>query len=802
MGYLKFIMLFIGVIITTAQTSKGTIEGIIQSANKEPLSNVEVYIDGKLKAISHTNGPFLFEQEAGEYTLELQQGHRTSTTSTVSVLPHKTTKISITFQEGMITLKEIKVLAEKELFKNTVQYALKKNKNIPGGNNLIDLQDQDLRRSFTLKDALRDQPGIIIQEFFGSNDQPRLNIRGSGIQSNPQRRGINLLQDDMPFNFSDGSYIIGLLEPQVGNYIEIFRGANSLEFGAANLGGALNIVSKTGYTTAPLHLKIEGGSYDLYNIQLEGGSVIGKTDIYASLIKNHSNGYRKHNKSSKESGNLNLGYKFNSHIQTRFYTQFINSSFDISGPLNKKMMKDDPTQISEGIQPKIPSIGPNVLRDLPRRDAKTWRIGNKTIFKINNDSYFNLDLYYQNADDTFYFPVVTGVRESLHEDYGLNLAFNSKYNSHHIKGGLNTSIGNIDRKYHANVKGEKGKTYADNLLEANNLILYVEDKYNLNSKISFIGALQLSMNHREIDENFSTPHSRPFFSYKTKTYEFFDSPAIVMDKNYLGLNPRIGILYEPNKRNQFYLNASKSYEPPTFDELLYNAGGNPNQGPNQISAKNLDEQTAYTIELGSRGENTFIAWDVSIYRSWVQDEILTTTDLFGISGETRNSVDTTIHQGLEMGLTCTIFTTPNQQSLLLSTVYNYSDFTFQEGIYKDKQIAGIPKHYLTGSLDYRMPQGLFANINFEYLPEDTPTDHQNTIYQDAYNLWGAKIGYHKLHWSVYAEVKNILDTNYASSYLIRDVVTNPPPPSISAEDVTTFIPGVGRNLTIGINYNL
>ena len=41
-------------------------------------------------------------------------------------------------------------------------------------------------------------------------------------------------------------------------------------------------------------------------------------------------------------------------------------------------------------------------------------------------------------------------------------------------------------------------------------------------------------------------------------------------------------------------------------------------------------------------------------------------------------------------------------------------------------------------LDYKHPSGFFAEFNVEALPEDTPTDHKNTYYQDAYQLLGAK----------------------------------------------------------------
>ncbi|MGP1614452.1 MAG: TonB-dependent receptor family protein, partial [Pollutimonas bauzanensis] len=63
---------------------------------------------------------------------------------------------------------------------------------VAGGTNLIEPQKE--ARLATLRDALDYQPGIVVQEFFGGIDQPRLNIRGSGVQSNPVNRGVLLLQ--------------------------------------------------------------------------------------------------------------------------------------------------------------------------------------------------------------------------------------------------------------------------------------------------------------------------------------------------------------------------------------------------------------------------------------------------------------------------------------------------------------------------------------------------------------------------------------------------------------------------------
>lgn len=117
--------------------------------------------------------------------------------------------------------------------------------------------------------------------------------------------------------------------------------------------------------------------------------------------------------------------------------------------------------------------------------------------------------------------------------------------------------------------------------------------------------------------------------------------------------------------------------------------------------------------------------------------------MFGIDGVTRNSPDLTIHQGIELGLQANIIEELFQRddALYLTTTYNFSNFFFQEGIYEDNQIAGIPGHYIAAALGYQPQNGLFVELNTEWLSEDTLTDHQNTIYQQAYQLLGFRVGY-------------------------------------------------------------
>ena len=142
---------------------------------------------------------------------------------------NRVTYADVVLHRNATLIEGVVITDNPSLISNSVSLSRKKLDKIAGGTNLADLKALSSQRSQTLKDALHKQPGVVIQEFFGGNDQPRLNVRGSGIQSNPQSRGIALLQDGIPINFSDGAYIIGVLEPQASNLVEIYRGANALE---------------------------------------------------------------------------------------------------------------------------------------------------------------------------------------------------------------------------------------------------------------------------------------------------------------------------------------------------------------------------------------------------------------------------------------------------------------------------------------------------------------------------------------------------------------------------------------------
>lgn len=679
---------------------------------------------------------------------------------------------------------------------------------IAGGTSLVKI-DPAVRRLETFKDALRYTPGVMIQESFGSNDLPRLNIRGSGIQSNPQRRGVYLSQDGIPVNFADGSYVTGVLDPSSAQYVEVLKGANALRYGAATLGGTINFNTYTGISAPGLFTKIEIGTHDYYSGLLRYSNHWDKWDLSGTLSIGKQDGFRQHNKNEKFNLLGNVGYRFNKDIETRLFLSYSYINFDIPGPLTMQALLDDPTQVNPGVM--LPyAMGPNILRDKPKRELSLFRIADRTVFRLSNDSRLLLSASYQYADDRFVFPIVISTQHSFYHDLGAKAEFSRNWNQHSITAGFLGSYGFTDRRGHINKDGFDSFMFSWDHLHALNATLYIEDNWQLTDQLQLVGNLQIVYNERNSQDIFPFPDLRPWYSHSSHKYRYFYSGNMTKIQTYHALNPRIGTIYNIGieKDIQLFANISQSYEPPTFDELIgTEVSENINTSPKKLFVVELDKQTATTIEVGTRRMGKRYAWNLSFYHSWVKNELLEVKDFVLGVKKTRNYPQTN-HTGLEWGFSIVplegIFSAKEEDIFSLKGMYNYSHFRFTSGEYKGNRLAGIPRHYLTSALEYRYPGLGFLEFNAEWQPQATPIDHTNTLEQPPFSIFGFRIGFEGIdNCTLYLEGINIFNKYYAANYVISDEIHNPaiPFPDFSSKNMAFFMPGPTRVFYAGVSYS-
>lgn len=656
----------------------------------------------------------------------------------------------------------------------SVTNALERIRTTPGGVDLIPAEQFRTGRTATLKDVLEYSPGVFIQERFGS-EEARVSIRGSGLQRTFHGRGISLLQDCVPLNLADGGFDMQAVEPLSACYLEVFRGANALKYGALTLGGAVNYVSPTGYDASRVQLRGEAGSYGYARAQASSGLVLGPADYYASISHLSLDGFRDHARQNNQRLFSNIGYRLSDQLETRFYFTAVTTDSELPGNLTKAQLETDPRQAAAG----------NLTLN-QQRDFDLVRVANKTTWK-GGQGELALSGWWSHKD---LFHPIFQLLDQNSNDLGADAHYRHDSDlfgrENHFVLGFRPTYGWIEDNRFVNVGGQRGARTGDARETSYNLDFYLENQHRLTDKLALITGVQFSYANRDFEDAFLADGNQ------------------TENQDYFGANPKLGLRYDLDEHIQLYGNLSRSFEPPSFGELVRppTALATPVNGLLQ-----LDAQTATTMEFGTRGERGRFAWDVSWYHAWVEDELLGyNVPVIGappgtFAAATVNA-SSTLHEGVELGGTMRLWGNPplarqdasagDHLDLRLAYQWNYFRFS-DDGNFGNNQLPGVPEHFARAELVYKHSCGFYGGPDVEWVPVKSPVDMANSYFTDPYALLGCKLGWQsKRGFSVFVEARNLTDKKYAAT---TGVIVN-----AGGVDTAQFLPGTGRTFYGGIEW--
>jgi iron complex outermembrane recepter protein len=195
--------------------------------------------------------------------------------------------------------------------------------------------------------------------------------------------------------------------------------------------------------------------------------------------------------------------------------------------------------------------------------------------------------------------------------------------------GLSPQFEDEHSQNYENLFGHTGATTARGEGISVNVPVYLEDQFYVAPQLSIIAGAQAIFAERHFIDEFLT-----------------DADGNQSNRqNFWGFNPKLGAIYEINRQIQAFMNLSRSWQPPSLDNLV-----DFDEGPNSsVVYTPLSPQHAWTIKVGTRGEYSRFEWELSFYRSWFRNELLEVNDAFGNDIGTRN-VPRTNHQGIEASL--------------------------------------------------------------------------------------------------------------------------------------------------------
>jgi iron complex outermembrane receptor protein len=648
---------------------------------------------------------------------------------------------------------------------------------VPGAFTVNTTDDMELGRASNLEDLLQRTPGVFLQSENGS-EVSKISIRGSGITSEDEPLGVMFLMDGLNFNQGDGEATLEDLDVATISHAEVFRGAGAFKYGALTLGGAINLVPFTGYNASPFQVRLEGGSYGFFRGDMSGGAVQGKLDEFGAISFREREGFREHSREDTEILFADLGYKFSDQVENRFYFTLDRTNRNLPGGLTKSEMENDPSQAN-----------PLAIAQDWNKELSNVRLADKLSFRTE-DIQLDVGVFWFHHDIEnrgFFSPDFReGIEQFYSDNFGGNVNFVSR---HELFGHRNILTIGVSPQYedeptqnYENIFGHPGATTARGIGSSINLPAYLEDQLYLTPRFSILAGAQAIFAERHFKDEF-----------------FTDAAGNQSNRqNFWGFNPKLGAIYEINHQTQAFVNFSRSWQPPSIDNLV-----DFDEGPNSsVVYTPLSPQHAWTIEVGTRGEYSRFEWELSLYRSWFRDELLEINDAFGNDIGTRN-VPRTIHQGIEANLEVELLRdilVPKQSNragdrLSLEQSYTLNDFHFdQNAVYGDNRLPGIPVHVYEAQLLYQSPFGFYAGPNLQCNFSRYPVDEANSLFADSYVLLGFRAGFRRTNgFSVFIDCRNLTNQRYASSIdVIADARTEPNP--------EIFHPGDGRSFYGGISW--
>ncbi|MFK4059246.1 TonB-dependent receptor family protein [Brevundimonas sp. NPDC046655] len=621
----------------------------------------------------------------------------------------------------------------------------------PGAVAVVSAESYADRFAQGFSDTLRNVPGLLAQKRYG--EESRLSIRGSGIAQGFHQRGVLLAQDGVPFADADGFSDFQGVDALSARYIEVWKGSNTLRFGGAQLGGAINLVTPTGRTARQENLwQLEGGSFGSVRGHAAVARTQGDWDVYAAASAMQSDGWRDHSEQSQARLTVNTGRSFGEDREVRLIAQAADIKQDIPGALTLDQALKTPRMASA-----------SALSGDQARDLTVKRLTLQTRWRFNEATLFEGAVW--GWEKSLYHPIF----QVMDQDSATRGAFGRIDWTGQVAGlradafyGFSWRDGEVEALRYVNLSGLRGAKTADARQEASGLDVFAEGRLFVTDRLALVAGGS--------------------WGRATRDYADRMNPANDDSIDYDWFSPRLGLLWEAESGAQVFANVTRSVEPPTYGALV--------QAP-LTGFTPVEVQDAWTAEIGTRGRRGAFAWDVTAYRSQIDGEMLNFIIGPDIPAATFNA-DRTVHQGIEAGLDWRLPVEIADGSLLLRQTYNWSDFRFDgDARWGDNRLPVVPEHQYRAELTWRHTSGVFVTPSVEWRISSPYVDYANTMKAPDYALLGLTSGFDIApNASVYVDARNLTDERYVGEF---SAVTD-----ARSASTAVFFPGEGRSVFVGL----
>ena len=663
----------------------------------------------------------------------------------------------------------------------------------------VNISKKDLENTNLAQDLptlLKNTPSVLTTSDSGSGiGYSSIRVRGS------DQSRVNVTINGVPYNDSESMSVYWVNLPDFASSIEsiqIQRGVGTSTNGSAAFGGSVNIQTNAASDVALFEINNSLGSFNTVknSVSFSTGFINDKFELSGRLSRIKSGGYIDRSGSKLRSYFLQGIYKDSNTLikLLNFAGHEITDQawFGIDSTTLESNRRYNPAgeyYDKNGNVLYYDNQDDNYKQDHYQlhwnQDYENGWISNFGLHYTYGRGFFeNYNLAFDsNSSDNI-------DRRWLDNDfYGLIFSFNNNSDDY------NAIIGGSYNKYEGEHFGEylwnagsnelsnfKERFYSDygNKSELN---FYAKLDYYLSKNLSIYGDLQ----YRNINYNaIITPYS-VISGYVEQGYD-------KIDKKFNFFNPKIGLNYNHNENNQFYISYARAQREPTRADY---ASGSPNP-------EKLDD-----FELGWRRNFNSFSINLNAFYMLYDDQLVLTGERDINGYEIRTNVGESYRLGLEIDTKLFINSSLDIESnLSISENKNKNLFFSFDGElknYGNTDIAYSPKFIANNIINFYPNDKTSVSLRSNYISEqffaqtNSPISKLDSFFTNDLNLS------HEIYLNDFVDelkikllINNIFDLEYTSygGYYTYDL---PEGNSLKTYEGTYYYPQSGINLLLGLD---
>ena len=609
-----------------------------------------------------------------------------------------------------------------------------------------------------LLESVNQTPGARMEE--RSPGSYRIALRGSSLRSPFGVRNVKVYLDDFILSDASGNTYFNIISPELINRIEIFKGPESGDFGAAT-GGTLLLKTSDAEN---LSASLTAGSYGTFNESFQFSKQL--KNHFLEVFQNYyrTDSYREQAAVERKQIFVKDHFKYSQTGTFKAMLLLTDLQYETPGGLTFEQMQADRKQARPA------------TKTVPGAKEQNAGIQNKMILAgISNDikivgnlSHFIL---LQGSYVDFENPFITNFENRFENNLALRTHFNYDKNWRNISAqwriGFEGGRNSIYIKNFDNNKGFEGNPQNFDRLKNSSGFYFVSQKLNFSEKLFTDISLSLNMN-----------------SYRwEKIFPVAENGSKKFDPQFL---PNFGINYLFTKTFSVRAKVGKGNSAPTSEEI---------RSSTQQFNLDIAPEYGWNKELGIRKQfgNTLFA-EASYFDFRMKDAIVRRQnergqEFFVNAGET-------VQKGVEALLETRRFTLPNSffndvKFRISGSFYNFKFENYRQNNsnFSGNDVTGVPRTTVNSVLSFSLFKKLGVDYS-QYYTSKIPLNDANTVWSESSFVGNLQFKYpftiQNSQVNFFLQIQNIFNEEYVLGF------------DINAFGNRFYNPAAKRNFVFGV----